>query len=81
MEIFISISFQLFFNKLNASDFSCSSLIFFALFLLWFAKGGKKKYQRKREYQIYFKFSFLGGIAIIQLHVFTLRCLSMNQLP
>ena len=65
MEIFIGICFQLFFNKLNAGDFSCSSFIFFPHLYFGLQKEGKKKYQRKREYKIYFKFSFLGGIAVI----------------
>lgn len=64
-EIFVSSCFQLFFNKLNASDFSCSCLIFSPICTLACKRRKKKTYQRKTEYQIYFKFSFLGGISII----------------
>lgn len=44
-------------------------------------KERNKENQREKEYQIYFKFPFLGGIAIILHCAFTLRCLSMNLLP
>lgn len=46
MEIFIC--FQLLFNKLNASDFSCSSLIFFLHLYFGLQKEEKKKLSKEK---------------------------------
>lgn len=58
MEIFTSICFQLFFNKLNASDFSRSSLIFSPVCTLACKRRKKRVIKGKGNIQFISSFHF-----------------------